>query len=117
MACDCFLFIVLFTIPTTVVLSIFIGVAGWGCPSSAKESRIIFASFAFRNNDPSSPSAADDATGSSVVHNACVGLFKVMVCPFTGIDPKKNIPPTLLRALGAVKYGASECICRIISDA
>ena len=52
----------LFTIPTVVELSMWIGVGGWGCPSSSRVSLIIFASFAFRNNAPSYASAALAAT-------------------------------------------------------
>ena len=99
-----------------MVSSICIDVAGWGCPSSANKSHIFFASFALRNNAPSSTSASDDATCFNVVHNACMGKFKTMGCPLTGIDPKKKCPPALLLALGAVKYNVSEWICRIISD-
>ena len=89
MAQDRRLSIVLFKIPTTMMLSICIGVAGCGFPSSAKESCIIFASFAFRNNAPSSAPAADYATCFSIVHNACMGPFKGIGCLFTRIEPKK----------------------------
>ena len=85
MACNRCLFILLFTIPTIVVLPIFIGVADWGCPSSANESQIMFAYFALRNIAPSSASTADDATCFIIVHYACIGPFKSILVLFHNI--------------------------------
>ena len=63
----CCLLMVLFTIPTVVVLSMCIGVDGCGCPSSARTSRNTFASCAFRKSAPSSASAVDAATSFRMV--------------------------------------------------
>ena len=51
---DFCLLTVLFTIPTVVELSIWMGVGGCGWPSSSKVSHMTLASFALRNNAPSS---------------------------------------------------------------
>eukprot|EP00957_Ditylum_brightwellii_P146110 11124482-Ditylum_brightwellii.AAC.1 len=53
--------------PTAVVLSEIIGVAGWLCGSSFRVSHYFFASFALRNRLPSSASAADAATCFNMV--------------------------------------------------
>ena len=47
-------------IPDAVLLSVVIGVAGCGCPSSAGGTRIGQASFPLWNNVPSSASAASE---------------------------------------------------------
>ena len=49
-------------IPCAVVLSVRVGVAGWGCPSSSRVFHIGIASWAFKNSPPSSASAADETT-------------------------------------------------------
>jgi hypothetical protein len=45
--------------PVAVVLSVCSGVGGSGCPISSNLASKIVASFAFRNTDPISASAAD----------------------------------------------------------
>jgi hypothetical protein len=64
----CCLLIVLFTIPTVVVLSMCIGVGGCGCHSLARTSQNTFASCAFRKSAPSLASAVDAATSFRMVH-------------------------------------------------
>ena len=51
-----------FTTPNAVVLSVCIGVGGWGCPISSRVVLAGMASRAFMNNAPISASAADDMT-------------------------------------------------------
>ena len=114
------LFMVLFTIPNAVVLSMWNGVAGWGWPSSVRISHTIFACFAFKNNAPSSASAADDTTCFIITHNECIGPFKNIGFLLMGMEPNKEFPTALLRALGAlgaIRYDTLKCICRIMSDA
>ena len=68
MDCDrCFL-TVSFTMPAAVVLSQWMGIGGWGCPSPAKVSRSMRASFTLRNIAPSYTSAAYDVTNLRMVH-------------------------------------------------
>lgn len=67
MLLDFCLFRVLFTIPTVVELSMWMGVGGCGWPNSSSVSRSIFASFAFKNNAPNSASAAEAATNRRTV--------------------------------------------------
>ena len=68
MLLDLCLFIVLFTIPTDVVLSMWIGVGGWGWPSSWSISRMILASWLLMKSAPNYASASDAATSFSMVH-------------------------------------------------
>ena len=57
-----FAIILLLMRPCAVELSVWMGVRGCGCPSSSRVFRIGTAVFAFKNNAPSSASAADDMT-------------------------------------------------------
>ena len=95
-------FIVLFTIPTAVVLSTWIGIGGCKCPNSCRVSRIIFACYAFSKSAPSSASAADAASILRTLHKKCIAPFRMMGYLFFGIDPRKKCPPVLLLALDAV---------------
>ncbi len=58
----------LLTITTVVVLSMCIGVSGFGWPSSVRISCNTLASCAFRKSAPSSASAAEAATSLRMVH-------------------------------------------------
>ena len=69
---DFCLLTVLFTIPTVVELSMWMGVGGCGCPSSSKVRHITLASFAFKNKAPSSASAADAATNLRIVQRTWI---------------------------------------------
>ena len=66
---DCLRFTVLFAMPTAVELSQWIGVGGWGWPISSSVSQKFIACLQFRNNAPSSASAADATTNLSIAHN------------------------------------------------
>ena len=57
---------VLFTIPTAVVLSTCTGVGGCGWPNSSSISLSILASWALRKSAPNSASAADAATSLKI---------------------------------------------------
>ena len=62
MLLDLCLFIVLFTIPTDVVLSVWIGLGGWVWPSSWSIRRMVCASLLLMKSAPDSASAADAET-------------------------------------------------------
>ena len=53
---------------TAVVLSMLIGVGGWGWPSSWSISRMISASWVLMKSAPNPASEADAATSFSMVH-------------------------------------------------
>ena len=80
---------VLFMIPTAIVLSQCIGVGGCGCPSSNRINLTIFVFWAFRNNAPNSALAADAATNFNIMQRAWIAPFKNIDCPFFGIEPRK----------------------------
>ena len=103
--------------PTAVVLSTCTGVGGCGCPNSFNISLMTFASWALRNRAPSSASAADAATSFSIEHVVKIFPFNLIGSPSFGKLHKKKYPPALLRALAAVKYDASECMFKIMSEA
>ena len=58
---------VVFIIPTAVVLSTWMGVGGCAWPNSSRVSRKILTSIAFMNSAPNSTSAADAATNFKMV--------------------------------------------------
>ena len=93
----------LLTIPTVVVLSIWIGVGGWVWPNSVRAILITLASLAFRNKAPNSASAAEDATNLRTEQSEWMGPFSLMGVLSFGRDPKKKCPPAQLWAFGAVK--------------
>ena len=76
-----------------------------------------FASCAFKNNAPNSASAADAATSFKMEHVVRIFPFNLIGSLSLGKLPRKKYPPALLRALAAVKYDASECMFRIMSEA
>ena len=95
--------IVLFTIPTAVVLSMWIGVCGCGCPNLERASRTILASFVLRNNAPSSASAAEDATSLIMAHVTAMLPLCHIGPPSRGILPMKKYPQARLWPLPADK--------------
>ena len=100
---------VLLTIPTAVVLSMWIGIGGCGCPSSSKVSRKIFASCAFKNSAPSSASAADAATHFSTVARERMAPFNLMGSPSRGNEPRKKCPPARLRPRSGLSNTRRRC--------
>ena len=72
--------------PVALDLSQWIGVEGWGFPSSRNVSLTIFASFAFKNSATNYSSAADAATNFSIVQRVKIaplrwmGVF-ILWCP------------------------------------
>ena len=98
----------LLNIPTAVVLSTWIGVAGCGCPSSMRMRQITLASCAFKNNAPNLSSAADAATSLRIAHVIKILPFSLIGSPSSGKLPRKKNLPAWLRARDAVRYEASE---------
>ena len=80
-------------------------------------SLIILASFAFRKRAPSSASAADDATNFRTVHKMAMAPLSLMGSQSRGMLPRKKYPDALLFESFALKYDASECTFRIMSEA
>eukprot|EP00957_Ditylum_brightwellii_P037261 2820755-Ditylum_brightwellii.AAC.1 len=91
-ALDCYFLTVLFTMPTAVVLSKMIGVAGWLCPSSLRVSQYFFASFTLRNRLLSSGSAADAATCFNMVLMVWIAPLRKMGLLSSSFFPENNIP-------------------------
>jgi hypothetical protein len=95
-------------IPTAVLLSQLIGIGGCGCPNSSSARQKIRACFVFKNNAPSSASAADDETNFRILHSEKIWpLSRIGLC-FCGIHPKKKCPPARLRPREADRYEASK---------
>ena len=69
-----------------------------------------------RNSAPSSALAADAATHFNMVHKVILAPLILMGQPSTGREPRKNIPPALLRALLNVMYNASKWMLSTMSD-
>ena len=116
MARDRCLFIVLFTMPTLVVLSMWIGVGSCECPSLWGVNHSILALRVLRNSAPSSDSAADAATSLRMAQVMCMLPLRLMGLFAFGRLPLKKYPPTRLHGLPADRYDASECTVSIISD-
>ena len=116
MLLDLCLFIVLFTIPTAFVFSMWIGVGGWGWSSSWNIRRMIHASWVLMKNAPNSASAADAATSFSMVHVMAMLPLSLVFSPLRGMLPRNKYPPALLLPWDAVRYDASEWMLSTISD-
>jgi hypothetical protein len=109
--------IVLFAMPTVVVLSQCTGVRGWGWPSSSKVSQKIIPSLQLRNRAPSSALATDATTKRSMVHSVKNCPFSLMGSPSFGSHPKKKWPHARLWAFVSERYDASECMFNTMLDA
>merc|ERR1712153_259338 len=112
----CF-FTVSFAIPAAVLLSQCTDVGGWWWPSPLKADRNTLPSLMFKNNAPSSASAAEQTTIHSMPHETNLFPFIWMFSPFLGTSPKKKYPASLLRAHGSERYNASECMFSTMDDA
>ena len=117
MLLDLCLFIVFFTIPTAVVLSMWIGVGGWGWPSSWSIRRMIRASWLLMKIAPNSASVADTATSFNMVHVVAMLPLSLIFYPLCGVLPRNKYPPALLLPRDAVRYDASEWMLSTIADA
>ena len=63
--------------PAAVVLSVRIGVAGCGWPSSSRVIRIELASLQLQNKAANSASAALETTVRRIVHTTCTGALNL----------------------------------------
>ena len=105
---DLCLLMVLFAMPAAVALSQWTGVAGWGWPNSSRISLIILPSLQFKNNAPSSASAAEDASNFRIVQRVKSASLRRIGSPSFGSYPRKKWPHARLRALVSDRYDASE---------
>ena len=117
MLLDLCIFIVLFTIPTDVVLSMWIGVGGWGWPSSWRIRCMIHASWVLMKSAPNSASSADAATHFSMVHVMAMLPLSLIFSLLRGMLTRKKCPPALLLPRDVVRYDASEWMLSTILDA
>ena len=97
------LLIVLFTMPTAVVLSKWMGVGGCGWPISSNVIWMILASKALRKRAPNLASAVDAATHLRMEDWVIMAPLRRMGHPSSGTEPRKKWLPALLLALGAVR--------------
>ena len=107
---------VLFAMLTAVALSQWMGVLGWGWPMLAKVCRKIIAAWQLWNNALSSASAADATTNCMTIVLMWKAPYKTMGSLSLGINPMKKCLHGRLRAPGAERYNALECMFIIISD-
>ena len=78
----------------------------------------ILASCVLRKRAPNYASAAEAATSFRIAH-VIIAMFPLSLIgfPFTGTVPMKKYPLARDRACEAVRYDASECTLRIMSEA
>ena len=79
-----------------MVLSVCIGVGGYGCPRNSSTCRAGIASQQLMNNAPTSASAADDMTALMICD---IVLMAPLLGGTSTLLDKKKCPPALLRAL------------------
>ena len=77
------------------------GIRGYGWPNCSCIMSIIFASFVFKNNAPSSTSAVEAAINLNIFHKHWIVPMDLIGFLSIGIDLRKNTP-TQLRSVGAV---------------
>ena len=94
---------VLFTIPTAVVLSIWIGIRGCGWPNSVSIRRTTLASWALRNRAPSSALAAEAATSFRIEQVIMMLPLSLIGSPSVCKLQRKKNPPAQLGAFAADK--------------
>ena len=75
---DLLALIILFTILSVVKFPVLMGVAGCGCHNSFRILCRFGASWALRNNPPSSASAADAITFCNVLRDICTGTYDLV---------------------------------------
>ena len=73
--------------PSAVLLSVLIGVAGCGCPNSSQVIRSGSISRAFINMAPTSDSAADDITDLIIIF-AMTDMDPLMICTLFLLLPR-----------------------------
>ena len=113
MAFDLFCLIVLLMIPVAVLLSVFMGVAGCGCPISMMPCRSGTVSLAFINNAATSASNALAKTALIILASTWMGPLNRVLSLF----PRKKKPPARLQASGHTKNAALLSTWSIISEA
>ena len=104
----------LFAIPHAVLLSMWIGVGGCGWPRFCSVRPMVMAVYALRCIPPSSASAGDPHTTSSILHNMWMWPFNKIGGLGSGLELRKKNPPAVMHAFGSERYDALECVCKII---
>ncbi len=94
--------------PTTVELSQFTGVSGCGWPISSRVSQNFVACLQFKNNAPSSASAADAMTNRNIAHKVKNAPFNLIGCVGLGFHPMKKCPHAWLCEFASDKYDVLE---------
>ncbi len=87
-----------------IVLSVWMGVRGCGCPNSSNVHRIDTAVLALMNSAPSSASAADDITVLIICEMFNTAPLLMGISSVLAIN---TWPPARLRAFGLDKYDGS----------
>jgi hypothetical protein len=82
--------IVLLTMPTVVVLLMWMGVGGCGCPSLSRVRWRILASWALRKRAPNLALAADAGTSLRMVQVMWIASSSLIGLPSTGKLPRKK---------------------------
>ncbi len=99
--CECWCLIVLFAIPTTVVLLQFKGVFGCGCPIFVRASQKIIPAWQLWYRALRSTSAADAMTNCKIIVLTWKAPFNWIGLPSFGIHLRKKCPHALLRAFAS----------------
>jgi hypothetical protein len=99
---------VVFTMPTAVELSQWIGVGGWGCPISSSVSLNIVACLQLRNRALSSALAAEATMKHKMAHKVKNAPFNLMGLVGLARQHMKKWPQALLWALASDRYDTSE---------
>ncbi len=111
-AFNAFGIILLVSSSCVVLLSVCIGVGGWGWPSFSSVWHMETAVFELMKRAPSSASAADDMTARIIWEMLRTAPLFIDMSSLPAIN---MCPLTRLRAFGLDKYEASLCIARTMS--
>jgi hypothetical protein len=95
----------------------FIGDSGYGRPISSRGSQNIVDYLQFKNNAPSSASAANAMTNRNIAHKVKNAPFNLIGCVGLDFHPMKKCPHALLCAFASNEYDALEWMFKIIYDA
>ena len=94
--------------PTAVELLQLMGVGSCGWPISSRVSQNIVACLQFKNNAPSSASAADATTNLYIAHKVKNAPFNLIGCVGLVFHPTKKCPHAWLCVFALDKYDALE---------
>ena len=92
-----------FIVPAAAELSVWQGMGACGCPISSKVVLMTVASSVLQNKEPVSASEADETTWRKMPKFAWMAPLLMGSSCLSGSVDKKNNPPNLLLALGALR--------------